>query len=88
LGFERLDPRRLYRLDLLPLNSSRQPIWSRLSDANHEKEIAQYLRDIRIAVVATAIFLHDGEGSEKRDRAYKVLMSVARDLGIEGEIFD
>jgi hypothetical protein len=52
----------------------------------YEEEIAQYLRDIRIAVVAAAIFLHDGPGNEKRNRAYQVLMSVARDLGIEGEI--
>jgi hypothetical protein len=58
----------------------------RTMPTEYEKEIAQYLRDIRIAVVAAAIFLHDGPGNEKRERAYQVLMTVAHDLGIEGDI--
>jgi hypothetical protein len=47
----------------------------------HEKDITQCLKDIRMAVVAAAIFLDEKASEKHRDCAHALLMSVADQFG-------
>jgi hypothetical protein len=49
----------------------------------HEKGIVQYLKDIRMAVVAAAIFLDENASEKHRDRAHILLMEVADQFRID-----
>jgi hypothetical protein len=49
----------------------------------NEKDIAQCLKDIRMVVVAAAIFLDEKASEKHRDCAHALLMSVADQFGID-----
>jgi hypothetical protein len=49
----------------------------------HEKSVVQCLKDIRMAVVAAAIFLDENASEKHRDRAHVLLMEAADQFGID-----
>jgi hypothetical protein len=60
------------RTELVPANRT-----------EHEKGSVQCLKDIRMAVIAAAIFLDENANEKHRDRAHELLMEVAEQFGID-----
>jgi hypothetical protein len=60
------------RTELVPANRT-----------EHEKGSVRCLKDIRMAVIAAAIFLDENANEKHRDRAHALLMEVAEQFGID-----
>ncbi len=54
-----------------------------MANEAEEKEIMQCLRDIRMALVAAAIFVDEKATPKQRSSAHDLIMTVARQFGIE-----
>lgn len=48
-----------------------------------QRDITQCLKDIRMAVVAAAIFLDENANETHRDRAHALIMEAADQFGID-----
>ena len=53
------------------------------NSTEQQSDIVQCLKDIRMAVVAAAIFLDENANETQRDRAHALIMEAADQFGID-----